>query len=207
VPTAFTSPADAIRTVAHWYRRDRTEGQPVLSVIIAEKATLVALLSAWFGEPYGIPVMALRGYQSESYEREVAAWLDHRGHHNYAAIYVGDLDPTGEDIERNAERYLGERFASWERVGVTYEQIDGLAINPRPGKESDSRKNAFIAKYGRLIQVEVEALDPNVLHELIRAKVDEHWDATHSEAVQEQEQAEREQLEALAEGLGDGVSR
>ena len=56
------------------------EGQQTLPVLLVEKATLVSQLYAWFGDPLGIPVMALRGYQSESYEREIRHWLYERRH-------------------------------------------------------------------------------------------------------------------------------
>jgi hypothetical protein len=105
------------------------------------------------------------------------------------------------DIERNARRYLGDRFASWERVAVTFEQIGGLAVDPRPGNPKDSRAKAFVKKHGQLIQVEVEALDPNVLRRLIQARVDEHWDASASEAVEKQEHVDRELLKALADNM------
>ena len=37
----------------------------------------------------------------------------------YTAIYLGDFDPSGEDIERNARRYLDSCFTTWKRIAVT----------------------------------------------------------------------------------------
>ena len=42
-------------------------------MIVVEKATLVALVYSWFGDPVGVVVAPLRGYASESYERKVLA--------------------------------------------------------------------------------------------------------------------------------------
>jgi len=70
--TTFYSPQDALASLARWYRRDRLEAQNVLPMIVVEKATLVAQVYDWFGEPWGVPVAALRGYASESYEREIS---------------------------------------------------------------------------------------------------------------------------------------
>jgi hypothetical protein len=71
VPYSHASPATAIREMAQSYRRHRTEGQPVVPVQLVEKATLVPQLYEWFGRDLGIPIMALRGFQSVSYEREI----------------------------------------------------------------------------------------------------------------------------------------
>lgn len=51
-----------------------------------------------------------------------------------------------------------------------------------------------------LAAVEVEALDPNVLG-LIQAKVDEHWDTSVSEAVEEQERVDKDLLKAFADDM------
>jgi hypothetical protein len=158
VPYSYRSPADAIRETARDYRRDRTEGQPVVPVLLVEKATLTTQLDAWFGDDLGIPIMALRGFQSVSYEREIRGWLRRHARDNYHAIYVGDLDATGIDIERNAKRYLGARFASWERVAILPDHLGcyGLVVNegkpkdPSTGRWKDPRTPRFIAEYGHL---------------------------------------------------------
>ena len=83
------------------YRIDRTQGQSHRVLIAAEKSTLEAQLIAWYDER-GISVAALRGYGS-------TPLLDQIDAEDFDAIlYVGDFDPTGEDIERVlAERLNG----------------------------------------------------------------------------------------------------
>jgi hypothetical protein len=204
VPYSYASPAAAIRELAETYRRDRTENQPVVPVLLVEKATLVPQLEAWFGDELGVPIMALRGFQSVSYERDIRGWLQRHARGNYHALFVGDLDASGVDIERNAKRYLGRLFASWERVAVTPEQVDRYGLVVNPGKGSDSRAKRFVAEYGSLFQVEVEALDPDDLRDLLQAVVDAHWDTSEYEAVIERERKERERLQTLADEWEDG---
>jgi hypothetical protein len=91
-------PSQLLRATALQYRRDRTERQEVVLVIVVEKATLVSLLVEWFTTPLGIAIAPLCGHSSESYEREIEnAFSDGRA---YRAIYAGDFDPSGEGHAR-----------------------------------------------------------------------------------------------------------
>jgi hypothetical protein len=116
-------------TLAHYlgdaprrYRRDRTEGQETIPVVIAEKATLLTQFEEWFANPFSIPVIALRGYSSESLDREISERFDDGD--LYAVIYVGDFDPSGVDIERNVRQHVDELFVDWTRVAITPQIID-----------------------------------------------------------------------------------
>jgi hypothetical protein len=167
-PLHFSSPAQAIASIIAWYRRDRTEDQDYQTWVLYEKATLGAQIESWTN-PYGIPTAALRGYSSESLEREIFEAMNDDGR-PVVVWYVGDLDPEGEDIERNfkdqAERQDIE-FEHWERLTVLPTQIGPLGLVPNPGKASSSRAAGFVRKYGRLFQIETEAVDPAVLEALV----------------------------------------
>jgi hypothetical protein len=194
---SWSSLASYLADAPSRYRRDRTEGQEVIPVVIAEKATLLTQLDEWFGLPMGLPVIALRGYSSESLEREITDRFDDGD--DYAAIYVGDFDPSGVDIERNVRQYVDEFFVDWTRVAVTPEIIDAYHLPENPGKTTDTRARRFAAEYGRLVQVEVEALDPDHLRDLIRRAIRAYWDADTAARVLEAERVEREELRRLVE--------
>ena len=66
----------------------------------------------------------------------------------------------------------------------------------RPGKTTDSRSAAFIAKHGELRQVEIDALPPDTLQELYQAGIDEFVNKSTLEDVIALEQTERESLTA-----------
>lgn len=197
VNRSYESVSDALRGLADNYTRDYTEGQKVVPVLIAEKATLQGLLDSWFGNDLGLMVCALRGYQSESFEREIAAYLD--PDRTWRAIYVGDFDPSGEDIERNAKKHLGWRFEDWTRVALSAEQVAQYRLPEALGKTRDARAQRFQAKHGRLVQVEVEALDPEILRGLIQAEIDTTWDEDAFQNTRDQEDKERKQLRRVAD--------
>jgi len=56
-----------------------------------------------------------------------------------------------------------------------------------------------VARHGRLVQVELDALPPDVLRALFEQNVAEFWDTSTFEEVRVLEQAERERLEQLCE--------
>lgn len=203
-PISFASPAEAIARVAAQYRRDRTENQEFQVWVLYEKATLGAQIQSWVRE-YGIPTAALRGYSSESLEREVIDAINKDGR-PAIVFYVGDLDPEGEDIERNflaqAER-LGVTFEKWDRLAVNVAQIAPLGLVPNPGKSGSSRAAGFIAKHGQLFQIEAEAIDPGELERLVTEAILDTsiFDADTYDGSVDLEADERAYLTNLAEEM------
>jgi hypothetical protein len=159
----FLSPAAARRWLRDLYRRDRTEGQAYALYLAVEKAGIVAQLQEWFGN-LGIPVLALGGYGSQTYVDDVAAHVEKDGR-PAVLLYAGDHDPSGEDIDRD----FTERTDCWSdvrRVALTAAQVQQYALPPQPGKKTDSRARRFVARHGQLVQVELDALPPDVLRTL-----------------------------------------
>jgi hypothetical protein len=168
----------------------------VLPLIVVEKATLVAQIGSWFGE-LCVPVAALRGYASESFEREILELVDTSTSAREAVLlYCGDFDPSGEDIPRAFEENTG---LGLRRVALSAGQVEEYGLPPAPGKAADSRAAGFAARHGRLVQVELEALPPEVLRDLLEAGLDSLVDKSMIEAIREREEQERHQLAKLAD--------
>ena len=110
-------------------------------------------------------------------------------------IYAGDFDPSSEDILRDLlERVPGIDPDNVQRVAVTPETITTYDLPEMPGKTTESRAAGFKARYGKLVQVEVEAPDPTDLRELFTDAFDELWDMTSFEAVRAREADDRKEL-------------
>jgi hypothetical protein len=199
----FASPAAARRWLKAIYRRDRTEGQAVSLYLGVEKAGIVAQLQEWFGD-LGVPILPLGGYSSESYEREVVADVLKAevaaAQRPAVLLYAGDWDPSGEDIDRN----FIEKTNCWaevRRVALTAAQVEQYALPKMPGKiskrtgePSDSRAKKFIARHGEHVQVELDALSPDILRELFRQAIADFWDEAAYQQVLAREAAERRKL-------------
>lgn len=204
---SWSSPRAALREAADTYRRDRTEGQRWAVFIGVEKATMVNQLMAWFTDPYGIPVLALGGYSSQTYCDQVARRVARDGR-TAVLLYAGDFDPSGEDIDRDFIDRTG-CFDDVVRVALLPEHQATYDLPEAMGKDRDSRSASFIARNGRLVQIELEALDPNDLRDLYTDALDGYWDTSTHEAALARENADRDRLRQLYEaepddGGGDG---
>ncbi len=190
-PARWASPEAARKALRDQWRRDRTEGQPYTIYVGVEKAGIVEQLRLWFGNPYGLPILPLGGYHSEPLEREIA---DDSAAYDRPSVllYAGDLDASGEDIERNFLRRTD--FDESKRVALTVEQATEHDLPTMPGKTSDRRSAGFAAKYGSLFQIELDALPPDVLRQLFADAIAPYWDDAAYEAVILREDAERKEL-------------
>ncbi|MER6611736.1 hypothetical protein ABT282_39395 [Streptomyces sp. NPDC000927] len=78
--------------------------------VAAEKDTLRQLLTSWLAE-YGIPVLVVRGFASQSYADVVRRRTARHG--RATLLWCGDFDASGADIERD----WGRRTADcWDEV-------------------------------------------------------------------------------------------
>ena len=108
--------------------------------------------------------------------------------------YLGDHDPSGDDIARNVEVRLRE-FApdaalTFERLAVTPDQIAAYDLPTHPTKLTDSRTKTWTGGGS----VEVDAIDPADLRQLVEQTILRHVDAQALAATQVAEASERELL-------------
>ncbi|WP_026316743.1 hypothetical protein [Actinokineospora enzanensis] len=62
----FSDPGELLASVPSWYRRDRTTGQDTALYVAVEKDTLRLQVPDWLDD-FGVPVLVVRGYGSQSY--------------------------------------------------------------------------------------------------------------------------------------------
>lgn len=190
----FENVDEALEQLRGWYRRDRTDYQEWSVYLGVEKAGLVEQLRAWFSDR-GIPILALGGYASQTYVNQIARNVAGWGRPG-VLVYAGDFDPSGEDIFRDfVERT--DCFDKVEHIALNRDQIEQYDLPPALGKETDTRAAQFIAKYGELIQVEVDALPPDELRGLYETALSQYWDDDAYQQVLNEESEEREELASL----------
>jgi hypothetical protein len=87
--------------------------------------------------------------------------------------HLGDFDPSGVDAVRKIEQTLRELASDaaihFQRLAVLPEQIEEWRLPSRPTKKSDSRAKRF----GE-VSVELDAIDPNRLRELVESTINRH---------------------------------
>ena len=99
---------------------------------------------------------------------------------------------AGEKIEETLREMAPDADISFERIAVTLEQIEEWNLPTRPTKTSDTRAKDF----GE-VSVELDAIDPNQLRELVQAAIEEHLPADEYEVLKAAEASERKLLTSL----------
>lgn len=137
--------------------------------------------------------------------RKVCQNCDGRGFDEYARkqydrqpilLYLGDHDPSGEDMVRDVRDRLemfGVRGIEVRKLALNMAQVKHYNPPPNPAKVTDSRAAEYIKKHGAS-SWEVDALPPNVLAQIIRNALDALVDATEMDKVKAQEALDKEQL-------------
>ena len=198
-PQSHTGMEAALMRCAETYRRDLWAELPAYVEIWLEKDALAGVL---YEETHSwdVPLMVTRGYPSLSYLYEAAEAISARDKPAFL-YYFGDYDPSGVDIPRTVERslreYAPEAEIYFERMAVSPLQIEAWGLPTRPTKKTDSRSKNFEGE-----SVEVDAIPPQTLRELVRECVVQHIDADVFTRLEKIEAAERETLMRVVEVMG-----
>lgn len=80
------------------------------------------------------------------------------------------------------------------------EQIKEYSLPPAPAKRTDARAESFVARHGE-DTVELDALRPGVLQELVKEAVEMWWDQDVAERVLQLEENETAQLQEMVDKM------
>ena len=213
----FRNALDRLRRIPSEYGLPRWEGQPYQVIIVVEKTgERDPIWSAT--RDLSVPVMPGRGYAA--WESLASLAEDLKEYHGadekkIAAIYIGDFDPTGEDIPRFVkaalEHFFPRRVEYFEKLAITREQVKRFRLPYRPEDEEEIKKlkkdprfkNKKRWPYG-LYRVEVEALlkrQPEYVKSLVRSAVERFFDVKIHERNKPQEEKLRAELAEKIEKL------
>lgn len=117
-------------------------------------------------------------------------------------LYVGDHDPSGEDMVRDVHERLAMfgLDVSVRKLALTMEQVEEHAPPPNPAKMTDPRAAEYVDKHGAM-SWEVDALPPDVLDAVIREAMDGLVDRGKMDAVKRREEADKRLLRAAVAHL------
>ncbi len=186
-----------LQTVRRSYRREKWTSQDYNLEVWCEKDAVAGVLEPIANE-YEIILYPCRGYNSYSALKDAAERIGYIDRPT-VVLYMGDFDPSGQDMPRDIRDRLTEDFGvqlDLYVIALTRDQIEAYDLPPAPAKRSDSRAAAFMARHGDMA-VELDALPPNVLQELVRDNVEQFFDKSAFEQLAEIEREEQEKLEAL----------
>ena len=200
-PETFDGVADALRNTAQFYRKAMWAEMDSYVEIWLEKDALSGVIYP-VTSMYDAPLMVARGYASLSFLYEAAD--DIRTIDKPTYYHFGDYDPSGvnaaEKIEQTLRELAPDAEIHFQRMAVTPLQIQRWSLPTRPTKQSDTRSKNFGA-----VSVELDAIEPNRLRELVRGVIEQHLPAEQFEVLKAAEESERQLLTALVRKASKGV--
>ena len=209
-PQTHTGLGAALADMQEFYRRSLWQDQGAYVEVWLEKDALAGVLYEITAR-YDVPLMVTRGYPSLAFLAIAAEAIAIQKRPCFL-YYFGDHDPSGVDIPRHTEAQLRELVAGWaddpaevrisfEVVAVTAAQIVEGNLPTRPTKKTDTRSKNFEGE-----SVEVDAIPPGQLRDLVEEGILQHLDAAVLKRTKAIERQERESLASLVEAFRGGRS-
>jgi hypothetical protein len=176
----FKGPADAVDWMLEQYRLERWADQPCYVELWCEKDAILGAVEH-IAQKYHVPLASNRGYSSQTAMRDAAnrfiretydfdaGRLKRRG----IIFYIGDHDPSGEDMTRDIlERFqmFGAGHVEFVKLTLTKAQVREFKLPPNPAKQSDSRFKAYRAEHGTSCW-ETDALEPDYLANTVESAI------------------------------------
>ncbi len=176
----YENPADAIYCLSEQYAVDTRVGQKVYIEAWIEKEALAGVLQR-AAIKADIPYFSCRGYVSQSAmwraAQRISNKLRYDDYEQCVILHLGDHDPSGIDMTRDIRERL-ELFqcdVQVDRIALSMEQIEQYNPPPNPAKLTDSRCNKYMSEFGTE-SWELDALEPEVITDLVKSSVDELTD-------------------------------
>jgi hypothetical protein len=203
-PKTYDSLVDALNQCAQGFRRSLWTDVSVRVQIWCESMSVAGIIMDET-EKWDVPLYPGKGHSSHDFLRTAARDIAFGGTDTIVYL-LGDYDPSGRDIIRFVTKMLREYAAEvdpsvsidFETLAVTEEQIVASSLPSHPAKETDPRMSSY-----RITEaVELEAIPPNRLRELVRDAITRHLDPGALDRLHLIEQCERELMFDVAQRLG-----
>jgi len=192
IPSTFRDIQELREAAKKSYKLNRWANQEFYVEVWAEKDALASVIEP-ITEKFQVPFCINRGYGSVTaiYEAAERMKLDKTN----IILYIGDHDPSGLDMIRDIQKRLDKLQVSVKviPIALTKSQIQehNLLNDPNPVKPKDSRSKKYIVEHGNTCW-EADALNPEVLQEIIKSKVLEYLDLEKFRLIQQQEEKDLE---------------
>ncbi len=200
--STWRNPQAIVRACADQFKYDLWKDQPVRVEVWIEKDALVGVIEGVCNE-LRVPHFSCRGYTSQSEMWAAGRRLrEHlRAGKRVKVFHLGDHDPSGIDMSRDIRdrlKLFAEAPVEVCRLALNMDQVEEYEPPPNPAKDTDSRSDSYNSLYGDE-SWELDALEPNVLTQLIRDAVEAERDDALWEAAEERERQARAQLRGVAD--------
>jgi hypothetical protein len=204
--------------MAHSYRRQYWQGQPVRVEVWSEKGTVRGTLKPIL-EKWGIDFRVMHGFSSATVLHDVIV-QQLNSKVMLIVLYVGDRDPSGlymveEDLPSRLNELWRQAHAPvglasrMKIIPVALTEKDCQTLPWFPPKQTDTRYKWFVEHHGHRAW-ELDALSPAILRrrveqEILRQEID--WDVwERTEKCSQAEQASLENVLTAWQQLDENIS-
>ncbi len=199
---------DSLKGYLTNYYIHKWHNQPEYIEIWTEKAALVTVFEPIIRK-YGVTFIVCKGYASYTILLESAKRIKEeckeREIKRCTILYFGDYDPSGKSILDVVRKELKDLETTIELVDIalTEAQIDYFDLPLIKLKKADTRYKWFLENYGKYGPqgCELDALEVEVLQNIIEKAILDHYDLEIFEQVEEQRQEEISKMVVAAEKL------
>jgi hypothetical protein len=198
VPAEWDSVDEIIDVAVRQFRLPRRADQPMYVELWVEKQALAGVLAPIARRAH-VPLMVNKGYSSASAMYEAAQRMIQADRGETVVLYLGDHDPSGEDMVRDIRDRLiefGVENLEVRKVALTMRQIRQFNPPPNPAKITDSRAAKYIAEHGES-SWELDAIPPRDLNRIVERALSDVTDDDLLSAAVAREQTERELVQTL----------
>jgi hypothetical protein len=210
ITQTYDNVTEALQHTAEFYRRSALREADDYLEIWCEKDALSGVLGEVTSE-YDVPLMVSRGMPSLTFLHGSALAIRRaarQGKQTY--IYqFGDHDPSGVLIPQSIKRRLDEMCERLkcpppyvERIALTEGHIAEFNLPTRPTKRDGNRH----ARGFEGDSVELDALPPHVLRDMVREVIEQHITPQALNTCRVAEESERELLWSVAKIHAEGQS-
>lgn len=200
-PTSYSGAEAALRDTAQFYRRDLWRDSPAYVAFYCEKETIADLVYQETAK-WDVPLSVFHGFSSKGYLWENAAAIEDADKPAWL-YFLRDHDPSGERIFQSAVNAL-RRYAPsdaeihLEQLALTPDQIRAWDLPTRPTK---TKGNPHGKDWRGGDSVEVDAIPPERLREIINAAIERHINKRALKVIRVAERSERDLMEQIAGNL------
>lgn len=197
----WADPSQIIHSAAESFRIDKWANQPYRPEVWIEKDAVAGVVEG-ICTRMDVPYFSCRGYTSQS-----EMWIGAQriqAHLTQGQIPVilhfGDHDPSGKDMTRD----ITERLTLFmggvkvKRLALNWNQIQQYHLPPNFAKVTDSRAKKYIQEFGHE-SWELDALEPQVIVDLVRTEVRKLRDTGKWEAKRLEEKSHRKFLQTASQ--------
>jgi len=197
----WSTPGSIIDSAAYSYHLNHWEGQDYYVEVWVEKDALIGIVGQICGQ-LDVNFFSCRGYVSQSEMWGAAQRLKRMQEQEQKVVllHLGDHDPSGKDMSRDIQdrlRTFDAYDVEFRRLALNMNQIEKYNPPPNPAKLTDSRAEQYVNEFG-YDSWELDALEPQVISELIERNVKSYRNEKLYNEVLKQEKREKNLLSDIS---------